>query len=57
VIKLGAAQDGAFPEEIVEAYADRYPSDLDQHGRARPDASSRGPSAAERARAEQPGGQ
>jgi hypothetical protein len=57
VVKLGAAQDGKFPDAIVEAYADQYPSDLDEHGRARPDASSRGPSAAERARAEQPGGE
>jgi hypothetical protein len=54
VVKLGASQNGTFPGEMVEAYADLYPSDLDQHGRARPDASSRGPSAADRARAEQP---
>jgi hypothetical protein len=37
----------------VAAYLDAYPSDLDEHGGARPGASSRGPSAAERARAEQ----
>lgn len=53
VVKLGAADDGAFPDEIVQAYAAAYPSDLDAHGRARPDAGSRGPSAGERARAEQ----
>jgi hypothetical protein len=53
VVKLGAPRGGAFPEAIVDAYAAAYPSDLDEHGRPRPDASSRGPSAAERARREQ----
>jgi hypothetical protein len=53
VVKLGAPHGGSFPGELVAAYLDAYPSDLDEHGRARPDASSRGPSADERARIEQ----
>ena len=53
VVKLGAPAGGSFPDEIVVAYLAIYPSDLDAHGRAQPDASSRGPSARERARTEQ----
>jgi hypothetical protein len=53
VVKLGAPSGGSFPGDVVAAYLDAYPSDLDAHGRARPGASSGGPSARERARAEQ----
>jgi hypothetical protein len=53
VVKLGAPHGGKFPDEVVAAYLAAYPSDLDEHGRALPDASSRGPSARARARKEQ----
>jgi hypothetical protein len=53
VVKLGASTGGVFPEEIVAAYLDAYPSDLDEHGRAQSGASSGGRSARERERAEQ----
>jgi hypothetical protein len=44
IVKIGAASENAFPEEIIDAYADLYPSDLDEHGVAEPDALSAGPS-------------
>jgi hypothetical protein len=47
LIKLGAPAAGAFPEAIVEAYADLYPSELDEHGNALADAASGGPAKAE----------
>jgi hypothetical protein len=42
VIKLGAPPGEPLPDAIAEAYMDAYPSDLDEHGRARDDAQSRG---------------
>lgn len=42
LVKLGAPSSSAFPEGIVEAYAALYPSDLDEHGRARADSASAG---------------
>jgi len=53
VVKLGAPNGGSFPDEVVVAYLAMYPSDLDEHGRAQPEASSRGPSVRERDRTEQ----
>lgn len=46
VVKLGAAVDGV-PDELVEAYLDPYPSDLDARGRARRRADSAGEAASE----------
>jgi hypothetical protein len=48
VVKLGAPRGEVVPEDLVEAYMDVYPSDLDQHGRARAGTESRGPSKRER---------
>ncbi len=48
VIKLGAPQGQELPEALADAYGALYPSDLDEHGHALPDAASRGPSARER---------
>jgi hypothetical protein len=42
VVKLGAPGGGELPEALVERYLDLYPSDLDEHGRARPDTASAG---------------
>ena len=44
LIKLGAPAGQEFPEALVDAYMDLYPSDLDDHGRAREDAPSAGTS-------------
>jgi hypothetical protein len=44
VVKLGAPHGQDIPEDLVEAYMDIYPSDLDEHGRAREGTPSRGPS-------------
>jgi len=44
IVKIGAQSESEFPEEIIDAYADLYPSDLDEHGLAEPDALSAGPS-------------
>jgi hypothetical protein len=44
LIKLGAPAGQEFPEALVAAYMDLYPSDLDDHGRAREDAPSAGTS-------------
>jgi hypothetical protein len=54
LVKLGAPAAGAFPEAIVEAYADLYPSELDEHGNARTDAASGGPAKAEPGEASEP---
>jgi hypothetical protein len=35
VVKLGAPRGGDIPEDFAERYLDIYPSDLDEHGRAR----------------------
>ena len=42
VVKLGAAGGAELPEDLVERYLDIYPSDLDEHGRARPGTASVG---------------
>jgi hypothetical protein len=42
VVKLGAPVGEPFPDALVEAYMDKYPSDLDAQGRAQPDATSAG---------------
>jgi hypothetical protein len=44
VVKLGAAE-GGVPEDLIEAYLDPYPSDLDERGRARRRADSAGEAA------------
>jgi hypothetical protein len=44
LVKLGAPAGRDFPEALAGAYMDVYPSDLDEHGRAREDAASRGAS-------------
>ena len=44
VVKLGAPRGEAVPEALIDAYLDIYPSDLDEHGRAREGTASRGPS-------------
>lgn len=41
-VKIGAPEGEDFPEALVEAYMDTYPSDLDETGRAEPDAPSAG---------------
>ncbi|MDW8364062.1 MAG: hypothetical protein RMK74_16865 [Myxococcales bacterium] len=53
LVKLGAPPGAPIPEEIAEAYTDRYPSDLDEQGRAREGAASAGPSRREREEREQ----
>jgi hypothetical protein len=42
VVKIGVQPGQEFPEPVLEAYLDLYPSDLDEHGRAKPDAPSAG---------------
>jgi hypothetical protein len=44
LVKLGAPAAEEFPEALVDAYMNLYPSDLDEHGRAREDAASAGAS-------------
>jgi hypothetical protein len=44
VVKLGAPHGEPVPEDLVDAYMAIYPSDLDEHGRAREGTESRGPS-------------
>ena len=44
LVKLGAPEGEPLPEAIADAYLELYPSDLDEHGRALPDAPSAGPS-------------
>jgi hypothetical protein len=57
VVKLGAPQGEDVPEVLVDAYMDLFPSDLDEHGRAREGTASRGPSQREvrQAAATEPG--
>lgn len=43
IVKIGAPAGSDFPEDIIDAYADLYPSDLDEHGIAESDALSAGP--------------
>ena len=43
IVKIGAPAGSEFPEDIIDAYSDLYPSDLDEHGIAEPDALSAGP--------------
>jgi hypothetical protein len=49
LVKIGAPAQLQFPADIVDAYADLYPSDLDQFGAARSDAASAGEAHAARA--------
>ncbi len=42
LVKLGGPPGGEIPEELVDAYADLYPSDLDETGRAREGSASAG---------------
>lgn len=42
VVKLGAPPEEDVPDDISEAYLDLYPSDLDEHGRARERTASAG---------------
>jgi hypothetical protein len=49
LVKLGAPEGEPLPDAIADAYLALYPSDLDEHGRALPDAPSAGKSRAERA--------
>ncbi len=44
VVKLGAPNGGEIPEDFAEIYLDLYPSDLDEHGRAREGTASVGAS-------------
>ena len=55
LVKLGAPEGEALPDEIADAYLSLYPSDLDEHGRAAPDAPSAGKSRAELAEHEPEG--
>jgi hypothetical protein len=48
LVKLGAPRGEEVSEEVADAYLDLYPSDLDEHGHARPGTPSYGPSALER---------
>ena len=42
LVKIGVQPGQDFPEPVVAAYLDLYPSDLAEHGNARPDAASAG---------------
>jgi len=42
VVKIGAPSGESVPDELAEAYLDLYPSDLDEHGRAREGTGSAG---------------
>lgn len=42
LVKLGVQAGRPFPDPIVRAYLELYPSDLDERGLARPDAASAG---------------
>ena len=42
LVKLGAPEAAPFPDQIAEAYASLYPSDLDEHGNAREETASYG---------------
>lgn len=43
LVKVGAPEGPELPEDVVEAYLDLYPSDLDERGRAEASAPSAGP--------------
>ncbi len=47
VVKIGAPVGEEFPEGLVAAYLEVYPSDLQENGKARPDAASAGMSRAQ----------
>jgi hypothetical protein len=49
IVKIGAPADTPFPDEIGDAYASVYPSELNEHGSAKPDALSAGESKATQA--------
>jgi hypothetical protein len=49
IVKIGAPVGSEFPQEIIDAYVDLYPSDLDEHGVAQEDALSTGPAKEEQA--------
>jgi hypothetical protein len=42
VVKIGVQPGQEFPEPVLQAYLDLYPTDLDEHGVANSDASSAG---------------
>jgi hypothetical protein len=42
IVKIGAPSSSEFPAEVVDAYAALYPSDLNEHGTAKPDTLSAG---------------
>jgi len=44
IVKLGAPSGREMPEDVTDTYLDLYPSDLDEHGRAREGTASAGPS-------------
>jgi len=46
-VKLGAPSGREMPEDVTDTYLDLYPSDLDEHGRAREGTASAGPSQTE----------
>ena len=47
LVKLGAPSGREMPEDVTDTYLDLYPSDLDEHGRAREGTASAGPSQTE----------
>jgi hypothetical protein len=51
LVKLGAPEGEEVPEALAERYLGLYASDLDEHGRALPDAASAGSSRAQSAAA------
>lgn len=42
IVKIGVQAGQEFPEPVVAAYLELYPTDLDEHGAAREDAASAG---------------
>jgi hypothetical protein len=44
MVKIGAPAGEGFPQTVLDAYMDVYPSDLTEHGHARQDAQSAGAS-------------
>ncbi|HEX7481521.1 MAG TPA: hypothetical protein VF331_27200 [Polyangiales bacterium] len=46
LVKIGAPATEELPEDLAHAYLSQYPSDLDEHGRARPGTGSAGPAKA-----------
>ncbi|MGD8863421.1 MAG: hypothetical protein PVI30_25630 [Myxococcales bacterium] len=53
VVKVGAPAGEPVPEDLVDDYMALYPSDLSEHGRARDDAPSAGPSRKEQQQVEE----